>query len=301
MTFARPKPARFAWRALRNLIYMLPGGTRLLFPPDRLALRFGRGDADYALKVWRHHLSIIEHIGEGKPRRILEIGPGRNLGTALLWWSLCDDNANITLWDVYANAEPSRLEFWAQTARALLDAQTELGEAQRARLVAVADGEQLPAIRYLVCSIEKLAALAGDGGFDLVYSHAMLEHVRNVRETWGILSRLTAPGGWHSHRIDLADHGARNTNYIEMLEWSDFAWWLTTRYIPGAINRARADDFLRAAEAAGFCIREARREMCPALPVPRNWLAAKYRDLPETELRTTALDMAVQKLDGARL
>ncbi len=297
------KPLRFAWRAARNLACALPGGQHMLYPPEALSHRFGRADASYSIGVFRHHRELLAAAGFENASRVLEIGPGRNLGTALLWWSALASSgahrATIQLWDVHANANPSAAGYWQATAGELL---AEVGACevgglaspQLEALRAVAAGTLLPDIDYTVCSMERLEQAIAGASFDLVYSHAALEHVREIAAFWSLAARLTAHHGWHSHRIDLADHGRRDSHYLEMLEWSPVAWWLTSRFTPGAINRWRAGDHERAIRRAGLNVLCARREQRPDLPVPRERLALPYRHADDGELRTTAVDIVAR-------
>jgi len=303
------KLARFAWRASRNLICAVPGGVQLLFPPATLAHRFGRGDAEYALKVYRHHRSQLDRAGFKGATTFLEVGPGRNVGTALLWWSWAAaegrHGARVLLWDVHRNALPDAPGFWSDLAGQLLErvaSATELseivGDRHRAVLAEVGVARRQPDIEYLVCPIEQFETALGGRVFDLVLSHAALEHVWCIDRLWGILGRATAPDGWHSHRIDLADHGRRSDNYLEMLEWSSVGWWLTMRFVPGAINRWRAAEHEASLVAQGVCIRAVGRERRAKLPAPRCRLARRFRELSEEELTTTAIDL-VGLRDGA--
>ena len=113
--------------------------------------------------------------------------------------------------------------------------------------------------------------------------------------TWrtcgGGSSALTRAGGWHSHRIDLADHGRRETNYIEMLEWSPIGYYLTMRFIPGAINRWRASTHMTFLAEAELKILSASRETREVLPITRWRINRAFRTLDELDLRTTALDV----------
>ena len=82
----------------------------------------------------------------------------------------------------------------------------------------IAAGSLVPDISYHVCQYYQLVDRYRGQPFGLIYSHASLEHAWAIRDTWIALAVLTADGGWHSHLIDLADHGRRDTNYIEMCE-----------------------------------------------------------------------------------
>lgn len=294
---------RFAWRTCRNCLCALPGGRALLYPPEKLANRFGRGDAEYALHVYRHHITQLTEAGFTGASQVLEIGPGRNLGTALLWWSHATAlglvNVRVTLWDVYANDDPAARNYWQELARDILatleanaDQDTTLSQVSVLREVAA--GQRVPNIDYRVCSIEQLESMLGKQRFDLIYSHAALEHVWKIERLWRLAGRLTAPSGWHSHRIDLADHGRRDTNYIEMLEWSPLAWWLTMRFVPGAINRWRAWEYESVLAKVGLYIVCSQRERRDLVPVARAQLARPFRDMEEAELTTTAIDIVAR-------
>jgi len=241
------KALRFLWRASRNAVCAIPGGAGLIYPSSSLSTQFGRGDAAYAWSVFSHHYTLLAEAGFTSAQRVLEVGPGRNIGTALLWWvhlSAKPPETEIVCWDVFANAHIDETDFWPTLALALIEAAPEdldpaVAASLGSRLDDVAEGRAVPSITYRVESIEKLEAVHAlpDSTFDLVYSHAAIEHVWSVEAFWDAQARLTAPLGWHSHRIDMADHGKRETNYIELLEWSPAAYWLMLRFTPGATNR----------------------------------------------------------------
>lgn len=299
---------RFGWRFIRNFMCCVPVFRRMLFPPTQLALRFGSADAGYSLGVFAHHFMQLEKAGFAHAERVLEVGPGPNLGTALLWWTFLTSQdsskrAEIVCWDVFSNVSLSDDRFWMRLAAALLDEMPARPEADlplaslREGLLAVAEGRVVPSIVYRVEPLEHFVAyLAQDRKrFDLVYSQAAIEHVWFIDAFWTAMSGLTEPGGWHSHRIDLADHGRRESNYIEMLQWSRLGYWLTMRFVPGAINRWRACHHLEKLVHEGFAIVSAERTAREALPVPLRSISMEFRNLEEIELRTTALDVVARK------
>lgn len=296
------KLMRFGWRALRNALCVLPGGTSVVCPSSALAAAFGRGDATYAWNVFGHHRAQMREARVDGFTRALEIGPGRNLGTALLMWAAArgaGGDLSIVCWDVFPNASPDELRFWQGLASELVaatDSRTEEDPNLLAALIEVAQGRVSPVIDYRVEPLDHLVReFSSVGGrFDLVYSHAAIEHVWRIGPFWEAISRVTAAEGWHSHRIDLADHGSRDSNYIEMLEWSPLTYWLTMRFIPGAINRWRASDHLRMLRALGYDILIERRTLEPVLPIPRTRLASQFRDAPDEDLRAIALDVVAR-------
>lgn len=281
----------------------------MLFPQDRLAARFGRGDVDYAWRVFHHHSNMLENTGFSSAERILEVGPGRNLGSSLLWWAYSEAKSGnavaVVCWDVFKNANPETSGYWASLASELLEAQSAEEQAAelnqvRARLREVAQGRRQPQITYRVEPLQVLEDVmtVTRTQFDLIYSQAAIEHIWHIDTFWEAMVRLTRQGGWHSHRIDLADHGRRETNYIEMLEWSRSGYWLTMRFIPGATNRWRASHHLNKLESLGLEIVEARREERDRLPIPLNQVSGEFRTLGEEELRTTTVDVVAIKGNG---
>ena len=298
------KLLRFGWRLGRNIACRHPAGQRLLFPQDRLAAQFGRGDADYAWHVFEHHFTKLQKSGFSAAGRLLEIGPGRNLGTSLLWWAHCrqtlGSDVQVVCWDVFKNASPEVPGFWIATATELLAAEQPGGGVTSPSLAdlhqclqEVASGSLQPSICYRVEPLQDFEAAMTASGFkfELIYSHAAIEHIWHIDAFWDAVRRLTAVDGWHSFRIDLADHGRRNGNYIEMLEWPEWAYQISMKHIPGAINRWRAHQHIRKLGELGMNILAHEREQRPELPIARDRLAEPFRSIDEAELRTTAVDI----------
>jgi hypothetical protein len=285
----------------------VPISRSLAFPADSLAASFGPGDAAYAWKVFLHHRAQLLAAGYEGAKSIFEMGPGRNLGTSLLWWAVETGRhggrapVRVVLWDVFENARVES-DTWRTCARQLLNAREDKSDVPDRQLCAVleqvAAGAVAPDITYMVVPLAGLSKVYDSPLFDLVYSHAAIEHAWKIRETWEALIGVTAASGWHSHRIDLADHGGRDGNYIEMLEWSAIGYWLTMRYVPGATNRWRAGDHLRCLEVLGLKVLSQSREVRDSLPVPRAKLSRQFRGLDDIELRTTAIDLVGKMSQG---
>ena len=305
MNHSFQKAERFAWRVARNALCITPWGRNLLFPSQTLANCFGRGDADYALSVFLHHYRQLSATGFRSADKILEVGPGQNLGTSVLMWALNHSRAagmvTVILWDVFPNmiVDANAVQ---EAARALLDSPV-FHDVQKALpddrmdqiLGAIARGELLGDIRYRVQPLPELIAAGEANDVTLVYSQSAIECIWNVADFWRAIIGLTKAGGWHSHRIDLSDHGRRETNYIEMLEWSPIGYYVTMRFIPGAINRWRASTHMTFLAEAGLKILSASRETREVLPIPRSRINRMFRSLDEVDLRTTAIDLVAVK------
>jgi hypothetical protein len=111
-----------------------------------------------------------------------------------------------------------------------------------------------------------------------------------------VVATRTAPGGWHSHGIDLADHGGRDTNYLEMCQLPAWAYWMTQRFVPGALNRWRASEHVACVAAQGLPVQLCEADMRERLPLPQHRLSSRFRALDKTNLRTTGLDVVLRKV-----
>ena len=161
-------------------------------------------------------------------------------------------------------------------------------------LHAVKGGHLIPNSDCQVCPYVTSVDLYHRQPFDLVYSHAALEPAWAIQETWEALRSVTASGGWHSHRIDLANHGRRELNFVEMFEWPEWAYQLTMRFIPGAINRWRASQHIDYLQSMGFAIVDVKRHTQRQLLTKRSMLAEPFGSMDEQNLRITAVDITAR-------
>jgi len=100
-----------------------------------------------------------------------------------------------------------------------------------------------------------LALNAGQLGeaADMVFSTAVLEHVRDPQAILARCRTWLRPGGISVHMVDLRDHNLQFRYPFEMLTFSDATWerWLN---LGGGfyVNRWRAHDYVLAMAEAGF-------------------------------------------------
>jgi hypothetical protein len=297
MSYHSRKAKRAVWRACKNLIYTNPIGHRLIQSREALAESFGPDDAEYSWRLFERHSIRLQQVGfDKRASRILEVGPGRNIGSALLWWAACGGgDVSVTLWDTFPNTTVDFSQL-RTSAEALLERGASRGadtEEIDIGLRSIVAGEVSPRIEYVVCDHATFAA-RGEAPYDLILSHSCFEHIWSPEPTLAMLADHTAKEGWHSVQIDLADHGSRDTNFLEMLEWSDLGYWLTMRFAPGAVNRWRAQQFIDCYEELGLMIVAADRRTQDVLPTERKRLARRFRNLDEQELLTTELHLITQ-------
>jgi hypothetical protein len=284
--------ARFGWRLGRNLIAASPA-RGLLFARDQLADRFSCEAPHYALSVFRAHRARLDDAGAPRTfQSILELGPGTAIGVSLLFWadSVAAGMApkEIVLWDAYANMRD--LGVCATRAAASL---AELAPGPLAEALRSVVGGKSPPLRYELGSVRDMSGLGADR-FELVYSQSALECVWEIEACWRMLVRSSAVGAWHSHQMNLMDHG-RHANYLEMCEWSRAAYFCSMRWIPGAPNRWRAGQHLQAMQTNGLDVITANRLLADEMPIRRRQLAEPFRSMPERELLTTVLQTVARR------
>ena len=263
-----------------NLRYLLTGVVRRYLPPPVL---FGimrlRGDGNGAegepdrnadSLISSMHAQGIEITG----RHLLELGSGRYARQAL--YLLAHGARHVTLVDLYATPL-SDLKH-----RALLHAdclRLGLDPAQVLAHITICTGDflQLP----LPNPSERP---------DLIFSVAVMEHVRDPEAILQCCYTWLPLGGQTFHIIDLRDHNMQFRYPFEMLTYSDEFWhqWLDQ---PGGfhLNRWRSLDYAEAIKRAGFT-----QICCETMMADREGLCAVEQRLASHFRRYGADQLAIQ-------
>jgi len=168
--------------------------------------------------------------------RVLEIGPGANLGVALLFIAhgarevICvdrfesdrDDDFNRKLYAALVNSLSGEAR---ERARACLDA-TGLITGGR--------------IQYRFGSpVEEIDRAFEPRSFDLIVSRAVLEHVYSPEQAWRSMDHVLKPGGHMLHKVDFRCHNFyEHLHPLHFLTVSDWLWNLVSAPDP-TLNRAR--------------------------------------------------------------
>lgn len=141
-----------------------------------------------------------------KGRRILELGPGDNLGVALKF--LAAGAASVVCLDRFYSKRNSAHEREIYEAlRETLGAEekSEFDEAVRLTDAVEFNPEKLQTIYG--ATLEAFAANVTNEKFDLILSCAVLEEIYDLDPTFAAMDALLAPGGQLIHIIDLTDYG----------------------------------------------------------------------------------------------
>ena len=167
-------------------------------------------------------------------KKILELGPGDNLGVALKFVASGADSV-VCLDRFYSKRD-------SQHEKEIYDALRErLGTTQQQRFdqaVSLAGGcEFKPDVVTSIYgdTIEEYAAKIDRKGakFDLIISCAVLEEIYDLDPTFAAMDSLLAPGGQLIHKVDLSDYGMFRKQGMHPL---------TFLTIPESIYRRMASD-----------------------------------------------------------
>ena len=265
-------------------------------------------DIEYAFTCARMYKLIAEIINEGgvRGRSVLELGPGRNLGSIII---LACFGARpivadrfLTAWiDSYHPAFYQRLR---QVCGEFDQAWVDLAPLE----TVLATNSHTEAVTCISEGAESLSGVDSDS-VDIVYSNAVLEHIASLPAAIGELARVTKREGLGMHQVDFRDHRclerplehlimppaefaamSHETNcecgsqyrpheYREIFQQNGFEVF---RFIPNLLAEgAYLDDFM---------LRLSSEEQSP------------YRDCPRSRLETISGTFVVKKVsDGGRL
>lgn len=137
------------------------------------------------------------------------------------------------------------------------------------------------------------AAVIARESVDLVISHAVLEHVADVRKTYQALYQWLKPGAFMSHQIDFRSHNLTP-------EWNGYRaisepiWRVMLGKRPYLINRVPCSGHIAAMTDCGFeivcALRHTRTD-----GISRSQLSSKWRDMSEDDLICDELFVQARK------
>lgn len=194
---------------------------------------------------WQSHLEdYLEFDFALQGRSIVEIGPGSDLGTGLLW--LAAGAGSYTGLDAHTLVTHKTRPLHEDLARLIAGADASLLERLLDAVHRLHSGEDGP-LRYRVLPGFDLEALDLDG-FDLVVSHSALEHVGKVDRTLEQLTRRTSDRAHLVAEIDLQTHTRwiRDHDPLNIYRYRNQTW--RTFSFSGIPNRVRPDTYFAALE-----------------------------------------------------
>jgi SAM-dependent methyltransferase len=234
--------ARERWTALQTGHYLL---TQVAY---RIGLRRHQSGAvhggwgvdrtlAYVHEVFDDYLHYGEvAVGDLMGMRILEIGPGANLGVALLF--AAHGARQVVCVDRFESDRSDELN--RALYAAIVGSLT--GEA-RARAAACLDGSGMVRPGTITCHfgqpVERIDAAFDASSFDLIVSRAVLEHVYSPEQAWRSMDYVLRPGGRMLHKVDFRCHSFYEHKHpLHFLTVPDWLWGLVSAPDP-TLNRAR--------------------------------------------------------------
>jgi hypothetical protein len=248
-------------------------------------------DPGYASGVFEAHVERAGLKDRLQGMKILEIGPGDSIGTAII--SKCH-GARAILVDVGHFAEEDLRPYLALCELLHKGSLTppDLSSASTLQdALEACDGE------YLTEGLVSWRQIPPDS-LDFVFSQAVLEHVpkEELLPTMRECRRVMKPGSIASHTIDLSDHLGEALNNLRFNEqiWESNPFRSSGFYT----NRIRYSDMLRLFEAAGFIVEKTEVRCWDKLPITREKLALPFCSMPEHELCIRGFDVCLRVPDS---
>ena len=128
---------------------------------------------------------------------------------------------------------------------------------------------------------------------DMVFSHAVMEHVGELSLAYERMSRWLVPGGFMSHQIDFRSHrSARDWN--GHWAYSDLVWKLIYLGTEPLINRLPCSEHIRLMRLHGFELLAERKQQ-DGSGITRSMLAARFRDMSADDLATRGVFIQAAK------
>lgn len=261
--------------------------------PYRLWNRFGlfkhgnMNRPEYSTGVFLSHFGMAGFDGRSG-YACLELGPGDSLFSAMIarasgatrCWLI--DNGDFAQRDmaIYRSMAQhlEQLGLIAPSSSALVSVDTLLAHCNAT---------------YLTNGVKSLSSVP-DSSVDLIWSHAVLEHIRRrdfdtlLRE----MRRILRQGGVCSHTVDLQDHLGGALNNLRFPEWLWEANWFARSGF--YTNRIGYSEMLARFKTAGFAADLRGRHDFPAVPTPRAKLARPFRNWPNDELRVAGFSVILR-------
>jgi hypothetical protein len=270
----------------------------------------GTSSARYCYGIWLKHFGTAYKNGlHTPPNSVAELGPGSSLGTgiaALLtgvkqYYALdiidySNTNKNICildkLLDLFKKREVADNGFTCEfLPDSLLEKTLHPDRIQQIRdqLINPNNTSEIQ-ISYIAPWDKHLQKEP----VDMIFSHACLEHVDDIKTTLQLLSKWLKTGGMMSHQIDFRSHGtAREWN--GHWAYSDFSWRLIKGKQAYLINRLPYSAYIEMIESCGLKITY-NYTVKDVSGIGRNSLAGRFKNMSDDDLLISgALIQAVKR------
>lgn len=242
---------------------------------------------EYALNVFESHVDQAGLRGHLRGIKILEIGPGDSVATAIIAKSY---GAKAILIDAKPFAESDIRPYLALCEllrRHGLEPPMLSSSDSLQDILSLCEGE------YLTEGLKGWNKIPPKS-VDFVFSQAVLEHI--LKDEFFLMMqecrRVMKPGSFASHKIDLRDHLGEALNNLRFSEqvWESNLFNSSGFYT----NRIRYTDMIKLFKAAGFSVEKTEVVRWDKLPNPKKDLALPFRNMSVDELCIKAFDVCLR-------
>lgn len=253
---------------------------------------FRHGSMDnsgYVRDVFNQHIARAGLDGSLAGKTILELGPGDGVATALL--AACHGARSILL-DAgsFASKDVTVYQKLANDLSTVGFSPPDISSAATLQGVLDACGAV-----YLTEGLKSFSHIE-TGSVDLIFSQAVLEHVRKYEfaETMKECRRVLSPNGVVSHQVDLRDHlggGLNNLRFNEKI-------WESVFFVKSGFytNRIRYSEMLKFFKDADFAVNVLDTSRWDKLPIGRAALNVLFAKLPDDELNVKVFDVLLRPI-----
>ena len=286
----------------------------------------GTNSSRYCYSVWLRHLVMAKRNGlNAYPKIVAELGPGDSLGIGLaallcgcdkyfafdvVEYANAERNAKIfdelvTLFknrtpipgnDEFPNVNPDLGEY--NFPADILDENRLQHALQQSRIERIRDSisdfhRKDSLIRYKVSWYD--ASILEKESVDMIYSHAVLEHVDDLRGTYRAMHSWVKSTGYISHAVDFKCHRTAN-EWNGHWVYSDTMWKLIRGKRPYLLNREPHSTHIAILIEEGFkvvCNKKIKSESRFTI----NELAPKFKSISGDDLITSGAFIQAVKVN----
>lgn len=214
------------------------------------------GSAIYNIGIFNFYSAIWRDYGKGEHSpRILEIGPGANLGTGLLF--VASGAKKYSGLDLFQGPQLYNRQSYA-AAYDLLNLVAPASIRVKPEQIYAVEGDRVvfkPERMEYLYPRESFDIRLPDGSLDFVFSHSVFEHISDPDRTVMAIAKVLRRGGISAHHFDMRDH-TDFSRPLEFLKADENAW--RARFAGENAyqytNRRRLSDFVRMIERSGLKI-----------------------------------------------
>ena len=241
-----------------------------------------------AIRAFESHFAdAVDRIKLPKDFSVLELGPGDSVLSGFV--AIARGAGRAWLVDAGPFAE-----FDVETCRRTIG-QVDASGKTLERLTADS-AEALMAEANVVYLTEGTASMKEipDASVDYFWSQVVLEHIyrEEFPQLMAELRRVAKPGAIGIHSIDYRDHLGGGLNNLRL----PGRIWEAENFRDSGFytNRIRPREMLEMIENAGFAIELIAEDRWPEMPLPRDKMAAEFRDLPDEDFMVREIRIAMK-------